>query len=337
MDYDLLTYIGRFQPFHNGHKRVIDAALTRADRVAIVIGSHDKPRDVRDPWTSSERAQMIGGCFSTEEQKRLVFVPQVDHTYNLERWLGGVESSVYATAFSKWKPDAYKIGIIGVEKDWTSFYLNHFPQWDRIPFDPGKLINATDIRKMYFDMMERDIDWMKEVLPLHVVNFLNNFADTQECMQLANDSLYITDYHTKWGPGPHLTGDMLVVQAANILLIRRGPEYGGGLLALPGGFVKENETVLDGAIRELYEETDVAIGERSVLRPSIIKSQLFDAPGRSQRGRIVTTCFLARIHGKDLPKIKGGDDATEAMWVSPGTLKRSEMFEDHFDIIEAML
>lgn len=333
MEYDLLTYIGRFQPFHNGHKRVIDAALQRADRVAIVIGSHDKPRDIRDPWTSAERAQMIGGCFNAEEQKRLVFVPQVDHTYNLERWLGGVESSVYSAAFMRWKADTYKIGIIGVDKDWTSFYLNHFPQWDRIPFDPGKLINATDIRKGYF--CETTYEWQLDV-PAYTAEWLRMW-DGETWDKIASQYDFIFKYQAKWGVGPHLTADMLVVQAGNILVIKRGPEYGGGLLALPGGFVNQNETVLDAAVRELYEETAVAIGEKSVLRPSIVKSQLFDAPGRSQRGRIVTTCFLARIHGKELPKIKGGDDAADAMWVSPGLLRRSDMFEDHYDIIEAML
>lgn len=345
MDYDVLTYIGRFQPFHNGHKRVIDAALQRADRVAIVIGSHDKPRDTRDPWSTQERIQMISGCFTAEEQKRFVFVPQVDHTYNMDRWLGGVESSVYSAAFSQWKPDAYKIGIIGVEKDWTSFYLSHFPQWERIPFDPGKLINATDIRKVYFDKfavtgmtigeIEDRNDALMASMPSYVQESLRMWKTGKAYQQLVAETKFLRDYRNNWGKGPFQTADMLVVQAGHVLLIERGGEYGAGLMALPGGFVGNDETVIDGAVRELFEETGLAVGEKT-LRGAIVTSKMFDAPLRSLRGRIITQCYLARLHGKELPKIKGGDDAAAARWVSPGTIRRNEMFEDHFDILEAM-
>jgi cytidyltransferase-like protein len=42
---NLAVMLGRFRIFHNGHKSVIDLALTKADRVLIGIGSANKSRD----------------------------------------------------------------------------------------------------------------------------------------------------------------------------------------------------------------------------------------------------------------------------------------------------
>ena len=36
--FDALVFIGRFQPFHNGHKAVVEAALEKAKEVIVVVG-----------------------------------------------------------------------------------------------------------------------------------------------------------------------------------------------------------------------------------------------------------------------------------------------------------
>lgn len=50
--YKYLVFIGRFQPFHSGHKAVIDEALKRADEVIMLIGSANLPRSLRNPLPS---------------------------------------------------------------------------------------------------------------------------------------------------------------------------------------------------------------------------------------------------------------------------------------------
>ena len=45
---------------------------------------------------------------------------------------------------------AYTIGLIGHEKDDSSYYLNLFPMWDRVEIENTSGINATDIRKEFF-------------------------------------------------------------------------------------------------------------------------------------------------------------------------------------------
>ena len=49
--YRYLVFIGRFQPFHRGHKAVVDEALQRADEVIMLIGSANLPRSLRNPFS----------------------------------------------------------------------------------------------------------------------------------------------------------------------------------------------------------------------------------------------------------------------------------------------
>jgi len=73
------------------------------------------------------------------------------------------------------------------------------------------------------------------------------------------------------------------------------------------------------------------------LAGSITKTQVFDDPYRSARGRTVTHAYLIELQGDTLPKVKGGDDASKAFWVPFAEVKPEMMFEDHFHIIGAMV
>jgi cytidyltransferase-like protein len=61
--FDYAVFIGRFEPFHNAHRSVIDKALTLADKVIVLIGSANKPRSTKDPFFHDERVVMIGSAF----------------------------------------------------------------------------------------------------------------------------------------------------------------------------------------------------------------------------------------------------------------------------------
>ncbi|HAO59273.1 MAG TPA: ADP-ribose pyrophosphatase, partial [Psychrobacter sp.] len=69
--YKYLVFIGRFQPFHMGHKAVVDEALKRAENVIMLIGSANMPRSLRNPFTVEERSQMIKGAYSDEDAARI--------------------------------------------------------------------------------------------------------------------------------------------------------------------------------------------------------------------------------------------------------------------------
>lgn len=91
-----------------------------------------------------------------------------------------------------------------------------------------------------------------------------------------------------------------------ILLIRRGAFPYKNAWALPGGFCRKGESILETARRELCEETGV---EDAYLRPF----DIFSEDGRDPRGWIISHAFLALINGEKY-RVHEGSDAWEARW-----------------------
>lgn len=58
-NFDFAVFIGRFQPFHNGHLHGLSNALHQADRVILLLGSAWQPRSLHNPWTHQERENMM--------------------------------------------------------------------------------------------------------------------------------------------------------------------------------------------------------------------------------------------------------------------------------------
>ena len=52
-------FLGRFQPFHNGHFRVISDIVREAEYVVIAMGSAQHSHSSSNPFTSGERYEMI--------------------------------------------------------------------------------------------------------------------------------------------------------------------------------------------------------------------------------------------------------------------------------------
>ena len=52
-------YIGRFQPFHQGHHAMVDRIREEIDELVVGIGSADQSHTVRNPYTAGERMMMI--------------------------------------------------------------------------------------------------------------------------------------------------------------------------------------------------------------------------------------------------------------------------------------
>ena len=52
-------YIGRFQPYHNGHHRMVEEIVSEADEVVLGIGSAGDSHTTRNPFTAGERVMMV--------------------------------------------------------------------------------------------------------------------------------------------------------------------------------------------------------------------------------------------------------------------------------------
>lgn len=61
------AYIGRFQPLHQGHYRVIQKYSSEFDDFLVVIGSSDKKKEQENPLSTQERIEIIENCFQDLE------------------------------------------------------------------------------------------------------------------------------------------------------------------------------------------------------------------------------------------------------------------------------
>jgi bifunctional NMN adenylyltransferase/nudix hydrolase len=345
--FDFTVFIGRFQPFHAGHLKVVQEGLKQADKLILLIGSAWQPRNTRNPWTHQEREEMVRACLSEADNARLLCLPLMDVPYNDEIWVRNVQSTVngLVTAHYTTPHRAAKIALIGHKKDQTGFYLNLFPQWHSISIENHRAISATPVREGYFiGNAEQVITSMvdTEVLPKVVANYLLGFAkENNGYAQVRDEILFIKKYQESWKAAPYaptfVTVDSIVIQSGHVLLIERKANPGKGLWALPGGFLDQGERVLDACLRELREETKLKV-PTPVLKGSIKRQAVYDDPHRSARGRTITHAFYIELEpNAELPKVKGGDDAKHARWVPLSELEPQLMFEDHYFIIQDML
>jgi bifunctional NMN adenylyltransferase/nudix hydrolase len=336
---DALVFIGRMQPFHNGHRAVIERALELAHEVVVVLGSSFSARSLRNPFTFSERKAMIEACFPSE---RVKVVPVSDYPFDDDKWVSAIQTIVEQAV-----PDAKDVGLIGHSKDSSSYYLNIFPKWkNHVEVDNVAGINATDIRKVIYEQgvssLTDNIE-LTQVLPTEVRDLMFNFCFNKEWRELSSEYYMIDKYKKSWEAAPFppifVTADAVVVQSGHILLIERGRAPGKGLLALPGGFLNPGEYIEDGMIRELHEETKIKL-QPQVLRGSIEGRTVVDTPDRDSRGRTITHAFYIKLKDQqDLPHVRRSDDAAKATWYTfAEVLKMRDCFyADHFHILAHFL
>lgn len=350
--YDYIVFICRGEPFHIGHEMVIKKALTLAQRVIVLVGSSNQPRTIKNPFTFFEREEMIYNSFPAVtnskdknilQPARLICVPLRDYMYNDQKWTAEVQRNVENTMLlSGFSDYPKKVAIIGHTKDESSYYLKLFPTWELIEHEMNEVVNATDIRQLYF---ERSIKFIEGVVPISVYKFLEQFQKTNEYRELVEEWEFIKKYKKQWEATPYpvifTTVDICVVCNGHVLLVRRKANPGKNLIAMPGGFVNQNEKLIDAAIRELREETNIRLKVPDpVLKGSVRDMHVFDAPNRSLRGRTITHAYLIVLDNqKGLPIVKGGDDASAAFWMPLSEVERTPeaFFEDHHDMLTYFL
>jgi len=125
------------------------------------------------------------------------------------------------------------------------------------------------------------------------------------------------------------TVDIICLKGDQILLIRRASTSNAfpDKLAIPGGFVDEDEAVETAALRELKEETGVDAELKEILG-------VYSKPGRDPRGHTISTVFIADWK-KGEPK--AADDAKEASWWKIGDVDINELAFDHGQIFTDFL
>lgn len=338
------VYIGRFQPLHNAHLAAIHVALEGVEHLAIVLGSACQAKTVKNPWTTDERERMIRACLTADENARVSIVSAKDYLYNDNLWLSALQSALSQIGPDDLDTDDCDVTLFGHDKDRSTFYLHLFPNWKFE--DTGDLgdIDATRVRSLFFT---GNIEELKKVVPWPVYQQLvgemkfhdpKNVGETTKYEDLVMEFNHIVEYKEIWSKSPYpptfVTTDTVVIKSGHILVVKRRGYPGRGLLALPGGFLNQNEKLTDCCLRELKEETSISV-PKDELKKRIVDQRVFDHPDRSLRGRTITHAFCIDLGSGPLPKVKGDDDAEKAFWIPLRDVMRreEEFFEDHFHIV----
>lgn len=84
------AYLGRFQPLHLGHRKVIEDYGDRFEKFTLVIGSSEKARTQENPLKAEEREEIIRECYPDIE-----IIRKKDHESN-EKWSREFEAKIDA-------------------------------------------------------------------------------------------------------------------------------------------------------------------------------------------------------------------------------------------------
>jgi len=87
-------YIGRFQPYHDGHHAMIEQIASEVEELVVGIGSADASHTEKNPFTAGERIMMLTKSIAEIEREHdlvTYVVPIVDIDRNAV-WVGHVQS-----------------------------------------------------------------------------------------------------------------------------------------------------------------------------------------------------------------------------------------------------
>ena len=148
--------VGRFQPLHKGHEKIINYALKKCKRVAVFIGSAQEENTERNPFSYEVRKHMLRMIYGN----RIEIYPLYD--------LGVGENTKWGDYLLKTitntcgRPDAMVYGNDGVRSNW--FKPEDIADIKQIIMKREKLpISATMVRDAI--MLDNQDDLRKMVNP----------------------------------------------------------------------------------------------------------------------------------------------------------------------------
>ncbi|MFB0543478.1 MAG: nicotinamide-nucleotide adenylyltransferase [Candidatus Bathyarchaeia archaeon] len=163
-------FVGRFQPFHNGHLYAIQLILKEAEELIIVIGSAEKSHELDNPFTAGERMEMIRRALKSAgvNPSRFILVPVPDvqaHT----TWVSQVVA--YTPSFD----------IVYTNQSLTRrLLLEAGYEVREIPLYRRSEYSATEIRRRILEEGE----W-ESLVPKEVYDFIKAFGGDERIRDLA--------------------------------------------------------------------------------------------------------------------------------------------------------
>jgi nicotinamide-nucleotide adenylyltransferase len=163
-------FVGRFQPFHNGHIQVIKDVLKENGEIIIVIGSAQYSHRLDNPFTAGERATMIR-CALDEAKipvSKTWIIPVADmHVHML--WVAKVVG--YTPKF---------LIVYSNEPLTRRLFMEAGFKVKSIPFHRRSIYSSTEIRQR----MLTNKDW-KTLVPKSVATYIQEIDGVKRLRDLA--------------------------------------------------------------------------------------------------------------------------------------------------------
>lgn len=171
IQYDSAVVIGRFSPFHNEHKKLIDEAIKLSKKVFIILGSVGGPRTNRTPFTELERSKMIRLVYPDRGQLQIIHQPDIPGKN--DEWAFSIRQKLHE------RPSGNRRVLVSSLKEpeaWLNQLPTLFPDFEHRAVPHTSPICATDIRDIYFNI--NGYEKIKELVPSVVYSYLTMFMDS---------------------------------------------------------------------------------------------------------------------------------------------------------------
>lgn len=281
--------IGRFQPFHEGHKWLMTEVLSRHQRLMVIVGEPPVPFSSRSPLPTT----LVQDIICTEMAE---FYPRMDMNSVLDQpthelWSHTVDRQIESTIGSK------KAVLYGSRDSFIQHYKGKYKTEELSFSNPfNRLLTTT-----------HSFESSTQIRLRKSITFPNLSTSLEDALIWAAERQYPAVISTVdiavfiKGTGPLYEHSIALIRKANETKWR-----------LPGGFADVNsDSFAMDAVREFREECgDVEIGGAVALR-HVGSYNIDDWRYRSEKNKIRTTLFCGQyVFGN----IQAGDDAAEARW-----------------------
>ena len=160
-------FIGRFQPFHNGHLAVVNDILKNFDEVIIGIGSSQEKNTFENPFSYNERKKMISNTLKNFKIKNFKIFPIPD-LYDDVKWISYILKNL----------PKFEMAYSGNE--WTiRCFKKHKIKSKKIKLLKG--INSTKIRKL----MAQNKNW-ENLVPKEISGYINKIKGMGRIREISN-------------------------------------------------------------------------------------------------------------------------------------------------------
>jgi len=162
-------YIGRFQPYHNGHQSVLEHIAGKVDEIVIGVGSAQLSHQVDNPFTAGERVLMITRSLTSLECP--FYVIPIEDIQRNALWVAHLRSMTppFDTCFSSNPLVVRLFSEAGINVQSTAMYKR-------------ETLSGTEIRRR----MLNNEPW-KTLVPPPVIQVLKEIDGVRRLRQIAGD------------------------------------------------------------------------------------------------------------------------------------------------------